>query len=158
MIKGILAVENSFGMGKKGTLPWPKNSEDLKQFKEKTDDQIVIMGKKTWDDPCFPAPLKNRENYVISSGGPIDGAKVISGNIANIVKSIDMTSDKDVWVIGGAHVFNQLHDIIDEYHITIISKCYDCDVSFDMPLDEFERTDLSRSSDTGNYYMIYKRK
>jgi dihydrofolate reductase len=67
MIAAILASTNTGGIGLNGTLPWPKHSEDLKWFKEHTSNQIVVMGRKTWDDPMMPKPLPNRINCVVSS-------------------------------------------------------------------------------------------
>ena len=36
MIKAILACDAEGGVGKNNTLPWPKNSRDLKWFKDNT--------------------------------------------------------------------------------------------------------------------------
>jgi dihydrofolate reductase len=44
MINAILACDDKGGIGKNGTLPWPKQSEDLAYFKRMTDAQTVVMG------------------------------------------------------------------------------------------------------------------
>ena len=62
MIKAIMAVDEKGGISKGQSMPWPKNSIDLKWFKENTINNIVVMGRKTWDDPFMPTPLKSRIN------------------------------------------------------------------------------------------------
>ena len=65
MIRGILAHDKECVIGKDGGLPWPKNSEDLKWFKECTEHSIVVMGRKTWES--LPFKLPNRDTVVVTS-------------------------------------------------------------------------------------------
>ena len=58
MIKGIMAVDEKGGISKGKSMPWPKNTEDLKWFKKNTLNQVVVMGSGTWADPFMPTPLK----------------------------------------------------------------------------------------------------
>ena len=67
MIKGIMAVDEKGGISKGPSMPWPKNPKDLKWFKENTLNNVVIMGRKTWEDPFMPTPLKSRTNILITS-------------------------------------------------------------------------------------------
>lgn len=67
MIKAILACDNKGGVSKKGTLPWPNNSTDLKWFKANTAGHTVIMGSTTWQDPHMPRPLPKRINILATS-------------------------------------------------------------------------------------------
>ena len=60
MIKGIMAVDERGGISKGQSMPWPKNSTDLKWFKDSTLNNLVVMGRKTWEDPFMPTPLKSR--------------------------------------------------------------------------------------------------
>ena len=45
MIKAIMAVDDDGGVSKRGSMPWPKNSNDLKWFKKYTLNNVVIMGR-----------------------------------------------------------------------------------------------------------------
>ena len=47
MIAALFAVDEVFGMGHQGRLSWPSNSDDMKWFKTTTQNQIVVMGRKT---------------------------------------------------------------------------------------------------------------
>lgn len=157
MIKAIAASDFKHGIGKNGTLPWPKNKEDFKQFKEKTTGHIIVMGSKTWDDPLFPSPLKNRDNYVISSKTGFVGANgIINNNIIESIQELDAKSEKDVWIIGGANIFSQCLDIIEEFHLTKIVGNFDCDVFINFKYVNWEMELKNKVNDS--YYFMYRRK
>ena len=62
MIAAIVAVDNNFGIGFNGEL-LERIPDDLKRFKQLTDDSTVVMGRKTWDS-LPKKPLPNRKNYI----------------------------------------------------------------------------------------------
>lgn len=45
-MNAILAVDDNYGIAKNGNIPW-YSKEDLIFFKNKTDNNVVIMGKNT---------------------------------------------------------------------------------------------------------------
>ena len=65
MINCLVAVERNQGIGFEGQMPWPRLKGDMSWFREKTTDQIVIMGRKTWES-IGGKNLPNRINIVIS--------------------------------------------------------------------------------------------
>ena len=67
MIRAIMAIDEEGGVSKLGTMPWPKNIEDMRWFKSNTVNNLVIMGKLTWIDPNMPTPLKDRVNVLVTS-------------------------------------------------------------------------------------------
>ena len=70
MLKAIMAVDNDGGVSKSGSIPWPKNSSDLKWFKKNTLNQVVILGRSTWIDPKMSTPLPDRINVLVTSKSP----------------------------------------------------------------------------------------
>ena len=131
MIKAILACDDQGGVGKNGTLPWPKNSDDLRWFKENTAGHVVVMGSETWNDDFMPAPLRDRINVVVSRKGPEQyeiAHRVICGDIPlNLIELQAEFDDQDIWVIGGPNVIEQSLWAIDEFYISRIPGNYDCD-------------------------------
>ena len=71
-IKAILACDDYGGVSKKGTLPWPHNSTDLKWFKSNTVNSIVIMGSTTWEDPDITTWIIGGPNIIEQTLGVID--------------------------------------------------------------------------------------
>ena len=161
MIKAIFAVDHWGGMGLNGSLPWPHHSEDLRYFKEQTQDDIVIMGRRTWDDPKMPKPLPGRTTYVITSK-PIfgyNGVKTIKGDLIAAIKKIaNDNPTKTVWIIGGPQILLDTKDLIDEAHITHFKGQYRADVQLDLRkyLTLFRAKSAAPSSDRKCSWMTYK--
>jgi len=135
MIKAIFACDDSWGIGKNGALPWPHNPQDLRWFKSMTENDAVIMGRKTWES-LPKKPLPNRVNFVISSANiesfDIRPHGVYSGNdITKIVKDVieaRYIGIDNIWIIGGAQLFDGCISVIDELYLSRIAGNYDCDV------------------------------
>ena len=136
MIKAIMAVDDEGGISKNGSMPWPKNTEDLKHFKNTTFNGIVIMGRLTWIDPQMPTPLKDRINILVTSKSPslYPGAdRYISGDlVSNINKIISEYEKKKIWLIGGVNLINQVFHLIDTFFITHIRGKFNCDKKLDL--------------------------
>jgi len=160
MIKAIFAVDYWGGMGFNGTLPWPSHSEDLQYFKEQTQGHIVIMGRKTWDDPKMPKPLADRTTYVVTNR-PLfgHGVKTIRGDIAERVKNIQAENpNKTVWIIGGPDILMATKDIVQEAHITHFKTQCRVDVQIDLRkyLSLFRATGAAPSTDRKCNWTTYK--
>ena len=139
MIKAILACDDTGGVSKNGTLPWPNNPTDLRWFKENTQGHIVIMGSTTWEDPHMPRPLPNRVNVLATSRKEdYPGADdYIQGDLASEVKRIaDENPGIITWVIGGPNIIEQTLGVIDEFYLSRITGDFDCDTH--LPLEQIE--------------------
>ena len=123
MIISILASTNTGGIGNRGTLPWPHNKEDMKWFAGHTTNQIVVMGRNTWEDPKMPKPLPNRVNYVVSSTH-VDRQYqhlvrwIPSDPIANILQIQKDNPNKNVYVIGGQQLYEATEGIVERVLLT----------------------------------------
>ena len=67
-MKAIVAVDKNWGIGKKNDLLFSL-PEDMKYFREKTLNKVVIMGSNTLKSFPGGKPLKNRTNIVLFPGG-----------------------------------------------------------------------------------------
>ncbi len=109
MIGAIVAMTDDGVIGKDGTLPW-HYSADLKRFKKLTMGSTIVMGRKTWESLPKKKPLPGRRNIVITRSNIPD-----VDCFRNIEDALnDCTGD--VWLIGGARLFEQglaYCDIID---------------------------------------------
>ena len=136
MIKAIMAVDEKGGISKGQSMPWPKNSIDLKWFKENTTNNVVVMGRKTWDDPFMPTPLKYRINVLITNKDKnlIQGADYyLSGNIKNQIQDIQLKyMDKDIFIIGGSEIINLTFNCIEQFYLTRIYGNYNCEKFIDI--------------------------
>ena len=128
MINAIFAADEEWGIGKTGTLPWPKNKADMKWFKETTVGCPVIMGTNTWNSLPI-RPLPNRRNIIVSNSiSYVDGGEVMNGDPISILQNVSRSSSETVWLIGGAQLLLSCLPVIDHIWISNIRGIYGCDV------------------------------
>ena len=157
-----MAVDDKGGISKDGTMPWPKNSSDLKWFKKNTSNNVVVMGRLTWIDPFMPTPLKNRINILITSQNKekfLGADEYISGDILNnIINLTKKYSNKDFFIIVGSEVLYQLFDIIEVFYLTRIYGDFSCDKNIDLKKIESSMTMGEKiANDTTCHFEIWKR-
>ena len=162
MIKAIMAIDDKGGISKGKSMPWPKNSIDLKWFKKCTLNNVVIMGRKTWEDPFMPTPLKSRTNVLITSKDPrlYHGADhYLNGKINDKVRDIQTKyKDKDIFVIGGSEIINLTFELIQEFYLTRIYGNYNCEKYIDINLIE-KKMEIVKKVDGDNtcHFEIWKK-
>lgn len=148
----ILAISKNGVIGIDNKIPWYIKA-DLQRFRELTRNHIVIMGRKTFDS--LPnGPLKNRINIVITyqpqpRPQPNDPGhdNVYYTNMDNVHKLIETIQDleptqikKQVFVIGGAQVYNYFINHTQNIYLTLIDK--------DIKGDTFLNTEFLTNSDS----------
>lgn len=135
MINAIFAADMYGGMGFQGSLPWPHNSNDLKHFKQLTHGGIVVMGRRTYDDPKMPKPLPDRTVYVVSNRMIADSVHQIKGDVANEILKLEQDNPtKTIWVIGGADILEQCESIYDRIYLTHFKGSYRADTKINLKL------------------------
>lgn len=137
MISMILASTNTGGIGNRGTLPWPKHQQDLNWFKQHTQGHVVIMGRKTWDDPLMPKPLPNRISYVVTSStlGPQYTGRV-NRILADPLESLEQIKtsfpSRDIFVIGGQRLYETFAPVAERIYLTRMKGNYWCDTRINL--------------------------
>lgn len=175
-IKMIAAVDANWGIGREGELLF-HDYLDMLFFKRTTENNIVVMGKNTWNSlPDKSRPLPNRTNIIITDNphnlkpGNIDGvvgSTILSQDSARQwfeflyqIGLTDIKDDKpDIYIIGGGRVYKDFEKYASEILINKFHESRDADTfirNFD-EAEEFERFDNDKISDRFDSY-IYKRK
>lgn len=129
MISAIAAIDNNWGIGYNGEL-LEQIPEDMRHFKELTTNNLVIMGRKTWNS--LPnKPLQCRTNIIISSTLQLDylernGSFVCVTDMekikTNIIKGLYEFCPREVFIIGGGSIYEQLLPYCDTVYLTQICK------------------------------------
>lgn len=128
-IKMILATDLNGCIGYKNKLVF-KAKKDLKRFKELTTNNIVVMGSKTYESLGFK-PLPNRINIVLSRKLNDNNVHVYSDIDTMLSDMIKFYPDKTIWIIGGAEIYKQFINIVDEVYLTqFFDKSEHCDTYF----------------------------
>ena len=137
MISAIVAVDENWGIGSNGDL-LEKIPEDMKFFKDMTTNHTVLMGYNTYLS-LGSKPLPNRKNIVLA-----DRYKKIEPH-ENLIVTEDMNgvigecigNGEEIWVIGGAYVYNTTisMEMVNEVYITFIPTVVEnADVRLDLEL------------------------
>ena len=116
MIIGIAAVDRKGAIGKGGKLPW-HYAADMKFFRETTSGHAVVMGRKTW--LTIGKPLKNRLNIVLSRDTDIEPQEslIVFSDIESVL-SFNKSLSTDLFVIGGAQIYEAFREHIEKWIIT----------------------------------------
>ena len=125
----IAAISKNRVLGKNNDLIW-KIPEDLKRFRELTENHAVIMGRKTFES--IGRALPRRANIIITRDPNFKAADCV------IVHSLDQAiaaaqgqnPDNEIFVIGGGQIFNEAIKIADKLYLTIINQEAEGDVYF----------------------------
>lgn len=124
MLKIIAAHDPNRLIGKKDKMPW-HISEEFELFRKKTIGSTIVLGLPTVKG--MGRLLPKRETIILSKNGEtFDNAKVFS----NIDEIIEFGKKQDIWIGGGAKVFELFFPYVDELHISILKKEYEGDVYF----------------------------
>ncbi len=159
----IVAADEKWGIGKNGDLLTPL-PEDMKFFREKTRDSVVILGRKTLESFPDGKPLKNRVNIVISrqENIPVEGIIKVS-SVDEAAEEAKKYEGKNVFVIGGGTIYRQMLKYCDTAYITKIEKIFDDADTFIDNLDELDEWEIVEKSDIKEYngtkfsFVTYKR-
>lgn len=160
MICTIFSTDQVGTFGNRGTLPWSINSEDMDWFRAHTLNQVVVMGRNTWDDPKMRKPLPDRINCVITNQ-PIAYPQVrkFSGDYISHIKNLQqLYPQKNIFVIGGPKIIMECKDLIDYAYVTHRKGAAFSDVRIDLKafMTGMRITSSRPSSDKMLNFSIYK--
>lgn len=156
MIGLIVARSKNNVIGKNGEIPWKIKGEQ-KQFRELTTGNVVIMGRKSYEEIGHPLP--NRKNIVISKTQNYSDTNLIT--VSSLHEAIKLGEGKDIYIAGGYGLFKEAIPLVDKMYITEVDMFIDeGDVLFpDFNADEFDVIKGETGGDDIKYTRtIYTRK
>lgn len=151
MISAIVAVDENWGIGFNGQL-LEKIPEDMEHFKELTTDNIVVMGRKTWDSLPNP-PLPDRLNIVLSRYYLTPACEhtlcMTLENLKYVIDNKDRFSE-DIFIIGGGQIYKELLPLCDRVYVTKIFKSHN-NVDTYFPTLEQKEWEITHQSEILTY-------
>lgn len=146
-MKMIIAMSENGVIGDNNSLPWGHIPEDMKWFRSKTNNAIVVMGRKTYES--IGKALPNRLNVVVSTQtlniqdatvltiDPITAASMKEHGVDilhHAIKGIATANpDKEVVVIGGKTIYQALLPHVTTLYVTTIKERFTGDTVMDFP-------------------------
>ncbi|MBD0376354.1 MAG: dihydrofolate reductase [Flavisolibacter sp.] len=157
----VAASENNV-IGKDNKLPWHLPN-DLRYFKNLTWGMPILMGRKTFES--IGRALPGRKNIVITRRSDWRGVGVsVVHSIEEAVKMANEDDVKEIFIIGGAEIFNSALPQANCIYLTRIHDYFEGDVFFP-PLSTSEWTltqSHTHSADEKNQYahtfQVWRRK
>ena len=151
MFKIIVAVDSNWAMGVNNKLLF-SIKEDLKYFRELTENNVVIMGRKTFSS-LGNKPLPNRINIVLTRDENFKTKYedvIICHNVEELLRTLVCPwsgcahfPGKKNFLIGGAEIIKELFPYCTEAYITYINYPYpDPDTFFPIPIDTLDEWKL----------------
>ncbi|MCR5214109.1 MAG: dihydrofolate reductase [Eubacterium sp.] len=135
MVGLIVARSKNNVIGKNGMIPWRIKGEQ-KQFKELTTGNVVVMGRKSYEE--IGRPLPNRKTIVISRTKKYEGENLATA--ASVEEAIEMAGDEKVYISGGYGLYKEALPLVDVMYITEVDTLVeDGDVFFpEFNADDFD--------------------
>ena len=113
MIGLIVARSKNNVIGKNGEIPWKIKGEQ-KQLRELTTGNVVIMGRKSYEEIGHPLP--NRRNIIVSGTKKFEGENLET--VSSLQEAITAAGDADIYVAGGYGLFKEALPFVDKMYIT----------------------------------------
>ena len=140
-MKLIVAADRNWAIGKNNKLMWSIPA-DMKFFRETTQGNVVIMGRKTLESFPQGQPLKNRVNIVITRNPSYKVKDAVVDHSVEEAIEESRKYDGDVFVIGGESIYRAMLPYCDTALVTRIDYAYEADTWFPN-LDEDEEWELT---------------
>lgn len=125
----IAAIGQNNEIGLNNQLLW-KSKSDLEHFKQLTLGKPIIMGRKTFES--LPGNLPDRDHFVITRQLLNQKKEVVF--ITGLIDCLSMlshyTTIDEVFIIGGASIFEQALPLADELHISHMDWTGEADTFF----------------------------
>lgn len=126
-MKLIFAVDKNWSIGVNGDM-LVHLSNDLKRFKEITMGGILVMGRKTFESLPNQKPLPGRTSLVVTTNKDYrrEGITVVNSleELFKKLEEINPEKERQVFLIGGGNLVDQLIDKCDYAHITKIDHAF----------------------------------
>ena len=154
----IAAVGKNGELGKNNDLIW-HIKEDMKFFKEKTINHHVLMGKNTF--LSLPSMLKDRTHIVLTTNKDVTYENVIVLHSLNEALKYISSIDDDVYVIGGAKIYEEFLPYVENIYLTEIDAESLADVYFpNFDKNNFNKEILATNEEKGIKYQmcLYRKK
>jgi dihydrofolate reductase len=149
----IVAVDENWAIGNKGSL-LVRIPADHKNFRNETTGKVVVLGRKTLETFPQKQPLVNRTNIILSRDTHYKaGDAIIVHSLEGLIRKLKEFDDQDIYIIGGASVYELMLPYVDTIHVTKIDHKYEADAYFPN-LDESPEWEITAESDEQVYFDL----
>lgn len=155
MIALIVAYAKNRVIGRDGCIPWKLEGEQ-QRFKELTTGNVVIMGRRSYEE--IGRPLPNRTTIVLSTTKNFDQENCMTAN--SLSEAIELAGDRDIYISGGEKVYEEALPLVEKMYITEVEAEIEGDTYFpEFDEEQFEKETLRTYPGEIDYtYVTYTKK
>lgn len=149
----IVAADDNWAIGNQNelliTIP-----ADHRFFRQETEGKVVVYGRKTLSTFPQKMPLAGRTNIILSKDPAyqVKGARVVH-SLEELFAELKKYKTEEIYVVGGASVYEQLLPHCKMVHVTKIHRAYQADAFFP-DLDEMPEWKLTADSEEQTYFDV----
>jgi len=152
-MKAIVAMTRDRVIGENNKIPWQLRGEQ-KWFKQVTMGHPILMGRKTFES--IGRPLSGRRNLVVTRTGNFPGVELIR-DLKRFDPEPYESEGAEVFVIGGAKIYQALLDRCNALYVTIVKGEYRGDAYFPEFESWFEISETIRESSEFDTFLFKRR-
>ena len=159
MVCAIVCADKNWSIGYKGNL-LVHIPEDMRFFRNKTVNNVVIMGRKTYDSlPSRPLPYRTNivitskveEHYEIDKNGTIF---VSMDFIKTLLENLSSESSVNFYIIGGGQIYKELLPCCNRVYVTKVNYAYENVDTYFQNLDKDSEWSLTSESEEKEHIGI----
>lgn len=154
MIRLIAAIDAMRGLATDKGIPWHLPT-DLRYYRQTIKESTVILGYGTYVE--YKKTVPGQHNFVVTHRNePLrDGFEPVHD-----LDSFLEQHQGDIWVIGGASIFEQTLNIADELYLTRVEGNFSCTKFFPPFENEFalvEQSEIKSENNTSFQFEVWRR-
>lgn len=156
MLAAIWAQDETGLIGKDDHLPWHLPN-DLKFFKRMTENNVVVMGRKTFEG-MGGRPLPNRKTVVLTTAADFQAAEgVLVCHSVEEVLAFAETFEGTTFIAGGARVYEEFFPYYDILYRTVIHQTFEGDTYFpNFDLEDWVTIDIVTGEEDEKNPYVYQ--
>lgn len=149
-------MDNKRGIGKENKIPW-HIKEDLVHLKTLTKDQVVILGRKTYESMAWyydrsGRPMPGRKYLVVTHDKSYKPTRENIIVVSSLEEALNLSeNEKEVFINGGGQVFKEVIEkgLADRLYLTVVEGDFGADAFF--PAISNFKTISEEEADNGEY-------
>lgn len=152
-MKLVVAVDKNWAIGQGGQL-LVNIPADKRYFRELTKNNIVVMGRKTFEGLPNTLPLESRVNIVLTNQKDYKAKGIeVANSKEEVMELVKKYPGKEVFIIGGQMIYELFLEECKEAFVTKIDYHYQAD-KYCPNLDTLEDWEMVGISEEETYYDL----
>ncbi|MCR5292891.1 MAG: dihydrofolate reductase [Eubacterium sp.] len=152
-MNAIVSADSNWGIGLRGSL-LVRIPADMKQFRQKTIGNVIVLGRKTLEGFPNGIPLQGRTNIILTHNPSfsVRGGIVVHSK-EELFEELKKYDSESIYVVGGGSIYEMLLPYCDKAYVTRVDYRYEADTHFP-DLDRMDNWSITEESEEETCFSI----